>query len=449
MKIIPFFVADRPMSLRLLKSLPLQDYPDVRIGIMAHANTTLNFQHLFHDYPCDDFDHCDAVGGPCQFRDDITQCPVRRHIRSHTIKMCDSGIFTREGAMLTHRQLFEAYVRMGVEYGIMIDVFRDPLATLESAKEALQAFKPFEGQFKLVGVAQGKTTQEYIQSYEALKDLGFSHIAIGGLLRKVENTARYTQVRSEETMYGVLGELRDKYPGDWLFALGCFHTSRLDNFQKLNVWGDYKGWIFQYEKRNGTLNEQLDVFASNHLQHVEDVNSQETTELILTLQENVRLRNEVITRQKNLSRQIFEGRRTLKTFLTSLYQEVQIRVPEMATALRSLTSRGLLGDGEERQVIEILKRIEMYETDKGRSMVNTIHENRDLKIQIERLEDQLNAMNISLAKDIARLLESEVILSEDTKRFCDQIAALIKRTERSHRFEQVRDKIVQSILHLL
>jgi hypothetical protein len=268
-------------------------------------------------------------------------------------------------------------------------------------------------------------------------------------LRKVENTVRYTQVRSEEIMYDVLGALRDRYPEDWLFALGSFHPSRLANFQKLNVWGDYKGWIFQYEKRNGTLNEHLGVFASNHLQHVEDANSQETAELISDLQEQVRLRNEVITRQKDLSRQIFEGRRTLKTFLTSLYQEVSIRVPEMGPALRALTSRGLLDDGEERHVVEILKRIEMYETEKGRSMVNTMHENRDLKIQIERLEGQLNAMNISLAENIARLLESEVILSEDTKRFCHQIAALIERTERSHRFEQVRDKIVQSILNLL
>ena len=50
---IPFFVADRPMSLRLLKGLPLQSYPGVRIGIMAHANTTLNFQHTFRRYPCD------------------------------------------------------------------------------------------------------------------------------------------------------------------------------------------------------------------------------------------------------------------------------------------------------------------------------------------------------------------------------------------------------------
>jgi hypothetical protein len=449
MKIVPFFVADRPMSLRLLKTLPLQNYPDVRIGIMAHANTTLNFQRIFHDYPCDDFNECDAVGGPCQFKEDITRCPVRQHILSHTIKMCDSGIFTREGAMLTYQQLFEVFVRMGVEYGVMIDVFRDPLATLESAKEALRAFEPFAGQFKLVGVAQGKTAEEYIQNYEDLKKLGFSYIAIGGLLRKVEKSARYAQVRSEETMYSVLRELRERYPNDWLFALGCFHPSRLDKFQELNVWGDYKGWIFQYEKRNETLNEQFEAFSSNHLQHVENVNSPQIAKLISALQKKVKRRNAFLLKQKDLSRQIFEYRRTLKTSLASLYQEIQVHAPEMASISKALISRGLLDDGEERQVVSMLKRLRIYESEKGQNILYNIQKNRELKNQIGELEQQLNAMNISLAKDIAKLRSSEVVFSEDSEEFFDHITAVVEDTERSHRFEQVRSKIVEKILSLL
>lgn len=450
MKIVPFFVADRPMSLRLLKTLPLQDYPDIRIGIMAHANTSPNFQRIFRDYPCDDFDHCDAVDGPCQFRDNITQCPVRQHILSHTIKMCDSGIFTREGAMLTYQQLFEAFVRMGVEYGVMIDVFRDPLATLESAKEALQVFKPFAGQFKLIGVAQGKTSQEYIQNYEDLKKLGFSYIAIGGLLHKVEKSARYTLVRSEELMYSTLRELRDKYPDDWLFALGCFHPSRLEKFQELNVWGDYKGWIFQYEKRNETLNEKFEILSSNHLQHVENIYSSQNAELIAILQEKVRQHNVVLIMQKDLSRQLFEDRRTLKASLTSLHQQVQIHIPEMASISKNLTSRGLLDDSEERKVIEILKRLGISKASKeGKIILDNIHKNRKLRTQVKKLEKQLNAMNVSLAEDIAELRKSEVVISEEAEKFFDQVTRVVKSSERSHRFQQVRDKIAQKILNLL
>ncbi len=449
MKIIPFFVADRPMSLRLLKSLPLQNYPDVRIGIMAHANTTLNFQHIFHDYPCDDFDHCDAVGGPCQFRGDIAQCPVRQYILSHTIKMCDSGIFTREGATLTHKQLFETYVRMDVEYGVMIDVFREPQATFESAKEALQAYEPFQDHFKLVGVAQGKTTNEYIQNYEDLKALGFSYIAIGGLLRKIENTARYAQVRDEEIMDHVLSILREKYPQDWLFALGCFHPSRLDKFKKLNVWGDYKGWIFQYEKRNVTLKEQLDVFASNHLKHVDYKDSQEEADLITTLQNEVALRNDKVSEQRKLSRQLFACRRALKTALASLYEETKIKVPELAARLSPLTTRGLLDNGEEKLVIEVLQSRGLFESTQAQSMLENIRKNRELKVQVERLETQLNEINISLARDIGKLRAVEVRLSEDTAEFCSKIAELIERSERVHRFEQVSGMIAQKILALL
>ena len=106
---IPFFVADRPMSLRLLKGLPLQNYPGVSIGIMTHANTSLNFQRTLSQYPCNDFDFCDAIGGPCKYKDNMNECPVREYILSHTIKMCDSGIFTREGAKLSYKELFDTY----------------------------------------------------------------------------------------------------------------------------------------------------------------------------------------------------------------------------------------------------------------------------------------------------------------------------------------------------
>src|SRR2546425_1365996 len=165
MSMMPFFVADRPMSLRALKGLSLQAYPNAHIGIMAHANTSQNFQQIFRAYPCDDMHYCDAVGGPCQHKNDIDSCPVRQHILKHTIKMCDSGIFTREGATLTYEQLFNTYRRMGVKFGIMIDVFRDPQKTLESAKEALQFYEPFKEDFILVAVAQGKTIEEYIKNY--------------------------------------------------------------------------------------------------------------------------------------------------------------------------------------------------------------------------------------------------------------------------------------------
>ena len=87
---------------------------------MAHANTTASFQVKLNEYPCDDRESCDAIGGDaCPYTDSVEKCPTRAYLIEHTVKMCDSGIFTLEGATLSYEELFAAYERMGVEYGIM------------------------------------------------------------------------------------------------------------------------------------------------------------------------------------------------------------------------------------------------------------------------------------------------------------------------------------------
>ena len=82
-------------------------------------------------------------------------------------------------------------------------------------------------------------------------------------------------------------------------------------------------------------------------------------------------------------------------------------------------------------------------------MLENIRKNRELKVQVERLETQLNEINISLARDIGKLRAEEVRLSEETAQFCIKNAELIERSERVHRFEQVSGMIAQKILALL
>jgi hypothetical protein len=444
--IVPFFVADRPMSLRLLKGLPLQEYSGTRVGIMAHANTTANFQKVFRKYPCDNLEHCDAVEGPCQYRDDVSECPTRQHILDHTVKMCDSGIFTREGATLTYDQLFEAYARMGVEYGIIIDVFRDPHATLESAKTALKAYSLFKDSFKLVGVAQGDSIEDYLDCYARLKQLGFKYVAVGGLLRRRKNTVRFPYVRSQEFMFEVLGELRERYPDDWLFALGCLHPNRLPSLTELNVWADYKGWIFQYKKRNETLDTHLEVFASNHLEHPNDL---KVANKVLTLQRIVALRGSVITRQTALSQKLVDGRRKLRAALRSLHQELQNETLEIAARFKDLTTHGLLDDTEERLVRQALQLLDKEGTKEADRVLDDIGTNRKLQKQIESAEERINLVNTLLADRVNQFTSSGIHLSENARQLCDIIVDVIKRTEREQRFEQVRSKIAKEILALL
>ncbi len=434
------------MSLRLLKGLPLQDYPSARVGIMAHANTTQNFQQAFRQYPCDNFEFCDAVGGPCEHQEDILSCPVRERIVNRTVKMCDSGIFTREGATLSYDLLFRAYAEMDVKYGVMIDVFQDPKATLESGKEALQAYEPYKGTFKLVGVAHGDTVEEYLNSYAQLKQLGFEHVAVGGLLRRRINAVRFAYVRSESFILQVLRRLREEYPDDWLFALGCFHPSRLPHFKELTVWADYKGWIFQYEKRNETLAPQLETLAANHLEHID---SQDNSQSVAALRHLIAKRNRAADRQRKIRQKLINGRRRLRAALASLYAGLQQEMPEIAVKLKVMSTHGLLDDTEERLVGEALRSLRMQDSKDAAQILENVSENRKLQAQLKQIEAQVNKLNNQVAAGITALQESGTPLSEDTKNSLDYIVGLTMTTERDHRFTQVRSKIAQAIMAVL
>lgn len=416
---------------------------------MAHANTSLNFQEALSKYPCENLDYCDAIGAPCKYRNDqdkIGTCPERQYILSHTIKMCDSGIFTKEGAMLTYTQMFEAYERMGIEYGVMIDVFRDSQATLESAKNALEAYGPYQEKFKLVAVAQGVAVEEYVECYRGLKELGFTYIAVGGLLQRVEETVRYAQVRDENFMYEVLDVIRAEYPDDWLFALGCFHPNRLVKFKERSVWGDYKGWIFQYKKRNEALNSALETFASNHLRHLEN---KSLTKYIAGLQNIITERSTLIEEQKNLSRQLNQGRRELRAMLEKLHKEVVEKLPGFAAKFAKLTSHGLLKPNEESLVYRVLEELEKSESTEAKELVAAISSNRRLKEQIETLEKQVDQINILLVKSVKKLETAKVTLPEAISEACKSIVNVVQTTEQKYRLQQVRQKMAQEILNLL
>lgn len=264
--IIPFFVADRLASLRIIKSSGLHKY-DVKVGIMGHANTSKHFQELFKKYPCSDDDFCDLVKGLCPYDHNLNKCSTGLLIKSRTVRACDSGVFTKNGCDRNYKDLFEIYQNMDADYGIIIDFLKDKEKTIESASDALKEYKKKEYSFKLIGVAQGNTPEEYLECYNGLRKMGYKHIAIGGLLKKLENTARYTKVRDETFVYNILKTIRDIYPDDWLFVLGCYHPKRHDKFNELNVFGgDYKGWIFNYEKKPSLTVEaaQKDRFIQIH-----------------------------------------------------------------------------------------------------------------------------------------------------------------------------------------
>lgn len=221
-QLIPFFVVDRPISLKILEYCEI-DKQSNYFGLMGHANTTKNFQTAFKKFPT-----------------------------HNIVKMVDSGVFTKEGCKLKYKDLFSTYNTMNADFGIIIDILKDKEKTLKSAQKAINHYQKKNYNFKLVGVAQGNNIKEYMECYAELMEMGYDYVAIGGLLKKTENTVRYVRVKDEKLLENVLKEItnykKEKYPHKWIFALGCYHPKRHNLLNKYHVFGaDYKGWILNYK----------------------------------------------------------------------------------------------------------------------------------------------------------------------------------------------------------
>jgi len=259
---IPFFVVDRPMSLKALEYCKIGNLT-FKIGLMGHANTSTNFQTKFREFS-----------------------------GKNIVKMCDSGVFTKNGCMPNnYSELFSIYENMGAEFGIIIDSIKNKKKTIESAKLAMEKYREYDYNFNLVGVAQGKTVNEYFTCFEELKKIGYDYIAIGGLLKKQVNSVRYLSVASEQFLKDVVSKIRHKYKNDWLFLLGCFHPKRYPIFKKFSIYGgDYKGWIFNYR----TPQEMKNLYNKSLVRIEHNIENTKLTKLLLRrekIQEKIIKRN--------------------------------------------------------------------------------------------------------------------------------------------------------------
>lgn len=250
----PYFVADRPISLKILKSsFQRKEGVGLPFGVMTHAFTSSQFHELVKSFP-----HDDATSNCVTVRGGSTLCADCEDLRRRIDIIADSGVFSKQGCSISYADLFKRYEAMGVKTGVMIDFLGDCRATIESARDGKnvlkQIYRSRPSLFELMAVAQGKTLDEYLNCYAALTKMGFAKIAIGGLLRKRENTARYVYLSSVDFVEKVVTAIKKEFSPSFLFLLGCYHPNRHDVFEKLGVSGsDYKGWIFQYRHRQAQL----------------------------------------------------------------------------------------------------------------------------------------------------------------------------------------------------
>lgn len=308
MGVIPFFVVDRPISLEILRDVMLK-HSSIKIGLMTHALTSTNFMMKFNKFPKDRF-HGNR----------------EEELSKNLIKMSDSGIFNKNGCNLTYEELFKRYETLGVEYGIIIDVLKDSEKTIKSALKGLKIYKQNRYNFKLVAVAQGRDLEEYLKCYDKLQE-HFEYIAVGGLLKKIENSARYVRVRNESLMYNVLTTIKKDYSPDWLFALGCYHPSRHEKFNEIGIWGsDYKGWIFNYTSRLEVLLELNNELKNYELSNGVDRRFKEI------LNEIEKKRQQI----KNLKNKWKEERNPKKK--RNYYNMIKMETQELANLMNKLGS---------------------------------------------------------------------------------------------------------------
>jgi hypothetical protein len=247
-KLIPHFVADRPMSLRILSGMDLKRHP-VNVGLMVQACSSQNFRDIVSKFPCGDVNYCGVVDGPCPHGGKIKKCNKGSALRKHFTTIADSGVFTKEGSNLSYSSLFERYQEMHIKRGIILDVLGDKNRTIESAKIGWEYYDGHGYDFTLVGVAQGKDLKEYVKCYEKLLNIGYEEVAIGGLLTKHENTARYASSNRDE-ISRVVKKIKSEWPDKRCFTLGVYNPKRHEFLEEIGVDGaDYKGWIFQYKKK--------------------------------------------------------------------------------------------------------------------------------------------------------------------------------------------------------
>ncbi len=247
-KFTPYLVADRQASLRIISGIKIPE--NKHIGLMTHVNTHKNFKEAFKVFPCVNPQRCSIIeDNPCPYKIDINQCRAGLEFQRKIFTICDSAVFTKEGySNLDYTYLFQEYEKLKIDFGVIIDIIKDRTQTLISATKAIEEYQDNSYSFKLLGVAQGKSVNEYIDCVSELIELGYSYIGIGGMLVKRVNSVRYVNVRNEDNLRLILSEIRDNYPNINLFALGCYSPKRHILFRRYSVFGsDYKGWIFQYQ----------------------------------------------------------------------------------------------------------------------------------------------------------------------------------------------------------
>jgi len=230
-----FFVADRPVSLEILKTFFVKVYNlnlPMEFGLLTNPFVSRRFKELFKSFPFKTRVKYEKFLG-------LTYTPeVDQIIHGSIVKFVDSGIFN--ASRLDYEELFRLYDHLNADFGAIKDYFRDYRKTIKSAERAIRTFRKGNYRFKLVGVLQGRNLEEYMESYRRMRDMGIEYLAIGGLLHKNGNS-NYMSLKDENLLVNIVRTIKRKQKDAWVFVFGSFGARRRRLLEDIGVWGaDYK-----------------------------------------------------------------------------------------------------------------------------------------------------------------------------------------------------------------
>lgn len=327
-RVIPFFVVDRQASLEILKGF-FAEHPKHKFGLLTHAFTSEEFKKKFREFP---------YSTKLKYIDTKNEELVNKIIEDNVTKFGDSGIF-ETNRVVPYEKLFDTYSYLKVNYGAIIDFYKDKNLTLESAGEAIKVYRKGGYTFRLVGVAQGSSFDEYLSCYEELVKMGYKYIAVGGILKRNGNS-NYLRVSSNEFLARVLHTIREKFDPNWIFVFGAYNPKRTKILLENSVWGaDYKGWLFEYEEDYSFAKDYLEQY------HV-PINRKKQILEVLEKYVNTKRRMRYLTSKKmKVDTELKFELRVLKKSLESLLSQENISLQELRfRRVREMLSSRVLGN---------------------------------------------------------------------------------------------------------
>ena len=155
--------------------------------------------------------------------------------------------------------------------------------------------------------------------------------------------------------FNILEKVREEHSPDWLFALGCLNPNRVERLNQLNVWADYKGWIFKYQKRNQSLNSCLDEFIKSYCFSSDDFAD---IKAISTLRKNISQRNNLMVKQKNISQKLHQGKKEVRARLKNTFDCLSSGEFVSKASFAKIINRGFFSNKEEQIIIEAFKELQ-------------------------------------------------------------------------------------------